>query len=336
MIALNGGRPEMLNLKDFLTAFVDFREEVVTRRTKFRLAKARAAAHVQVGLAIAVANIDEVIRLIRTSPDTGAAREALMARDWPALDMAPLITLIADPAPHAERGRHLSPVRDAGPRHPGIAPRPPDGARPRRDRRGPEQARGRDRRPARHPRLARAHLRDHPRRARSHQAGPCDAAPDRDPRQRRRHGGRGPHRPRGHGHHGQPCRLREARAALDLPGAAPRRQGPVRDADARRGLRGAHLRGQHPPAAAVLLLARPSLQDEGVASAARRPPGARQGPGEPAAAGTGRAHHHHHAAAGGRARLGRPRRRLRDHARHGAAQQAVATSPRSTARARSP
>ncbi len=97
MIALNGGRPEMLNLKDFLTAFVDFREEVVTRRTKFRLGKARAAAHVQVGLAIAVANIDEVIRLIRTSPDTGAAREALMDRDWPALDMAPLITLIADP-----------------------------------------------------------------------------------------------------------------------------------------------------------------------------------------------------------------------------------------------
>jgi len=97
MIALNGGRPEMLNLKDFLVAFVDFREEVVTRRTKFRLGKARAAAHVQVGLAIAVANIDEVIRLIRTSPDTGAAREALMDRDWPALDMAPLITLIADP-----------------------------------------------------------------------------------------------------------------------------------------------------------------------------------------------------------------------------------------------
>ena len=97
MIALNGGRPEMLTLKDFLTCFVDFREEVVTRRTKFRLAKARAAAHVQVGLAIAVANIDEVIRLIRTSPDTTTARERLMDRDWPALDMAPLIALIADP-----------------------------------------------------------------------------------------------------------------------------------------------------------------------------------------------------------------------------------------------
>jgi DNA gyrase subunit A len=97
MIALNGGRPETLTLRDFLEAFIDFREEVVTRRTKFLLGKARDAAHLQVGLAIAVANIDEVIRLIRTSADAAAAREALMARSWPAYDMAPLITLIADP-----------------------------------------------------------------------------------------------------------------------------------------------------------------------------------------------------------------------------------------------
>ncbi len=97
MIALNGGRPEMLTLSDMLRAFLDFREEVVTRRTKFLLAKARDNAHIQVGLAIAVANIDEVIRLIRTSPDSGAARAALMERVWPARDMAPLIALIADP-----------------------------------------------------------------------------------------------------------------------------------------------------------------------------------------------------------------------------------------------
>ncbi len=97
MIALNGGRPQMLNLRDFLVAFIDFREEVVTRRTKYMLNKARDTAHTQVGLAIAVANIDEVIRLIRTSPDAATARESLMARDWPARDMAPLIALIADP-----------------------------------------------------------------------------------------------------------------------------------------------------------------------------------------------------------------------------------------------
>ena len=97
MIALNGGRPEMLTLADMLRAFLDFREDVVTRRTKYLLTKARDGAHIQVGLAIAVANIDEVIRLIRTSPDSGAARAALMERVWPARDMAPLITLIADP-----------------------------------------------------------------------------------------------------------------------------------------------------------------------------------------------------------------------------------------------
>jgi DNA gyrase subunit A len=97
MIALNGGKPELLTLRDVLLAFVDFRETVVTRRTKFRLGKARDSAHLQVGLAIAVANVDEVIRLIRTSPDAAAAREALMARDWPAKDMAPLVALIADP-----------------------------------------------------------------------------------------------------------------------------------------------------------------------------------------------------------------------------------------------
>ena len=97
MIALNGGRPEMLTLKDMLVAFLEFREEVVTRRSKHLLAKARDNAHLQVGLAIAVANIDEVIRLIRTAPDAAAARAALMERAWPARDMAPLIALIADP-----------------------------------------------------------------------------------------------------------------------------------------------------------------------------------------------------------------------------------------------
>ena len=96
-IALTGGRPEQLNLKDLLQAFIAFREEVVTRRTKFLLNKSRDRAHILVGLAIAVANIDEVIKLIRRSKDAGEAREALMARAWPAKDLGPLIALIADP-----------------------------------------------------------------------------------------------------------------------------------------------------------------------------------------------------------------------------------------------
>ncbi|MBV9567435.1 MAG: DNA gyrase subunit A [Hyphomicrobiales bacterium] len=97
MVALNGGRPQTLNLQDFLRAFVEFREDVVSRRTKHLLTKARERAHVLVGLAIAVANIDEVIHFIRTAPDPNSARESLMGRDWPAKDMAPLLALIDDP-----------------------------------------------------------------------------------------------------------------------------------------------------------------------------------------------------------------------------------------------
>ena len=97
MVALNGGRPEVFTLLDFIRAFVEFREEVVSRRTKYRLGKARDRAHVLVGLAIAVANIDEVIHLIRTAPDPNTARELLMTREWPARDVASLVELIDDP-----------------------------------------------------------------------------------------------------------------------------------------------------------------------------------------------------------------------------------------------
>jgi DNA gyrase subunit A len=97
MVALIGGRPEQLNLKDLIRAFTDFREEVVGKRTKFLLRKARDRAHVLVGLAIAVANIDEVIALIRKAPDPAAAREQLMAKDWLAKDVVPLVELVADP-----------------------------------------------------------------------------------------------------------------------------------------------------------------------------------------------------------------------------------------------
>jgi DNA gyrase subunit A len=97
MVALNGGKPEQLQLLDMLRAFVSFREEVVSRRTKFLLRKARERAHVLVGLAIAVANIDEVIRVIRQAPDPQSAREELMTRRWPAHDVEGLIRLIDDP-----------------------------------------------------------------------------------------------------------------------------------------------------------------------------------------------------------------------------------------------
>jgi DNA gyrase subunit A len=97
MLALNHGRPQQMGLRELLEIFVEFREEVVVRRTRFDLNKARDRGHVLVGLAIAVANIDEVIHIIRSSADPNEARERLTSRVWPAGDMAPLVGLIADP-----------------------------------------------------------------------------------------------------------------------------------------------------------------------------------------------------------------------------------------------
>ncbi len=107
MLALNDGRPVQMNLKDMLVAFVAFREEVVTRRTKFDLSKARDRGHILVGLAVAVANIDEIIKLIRAAADASAAREQLMARAWPAKDVGPLVALIADPRHKVEDGNTI-------------------------------------------------------------------------------------------------------------------------------------------------------------------------------------------------------------------------------------
>ncbi len=97
MLALNGGRPELMNLKEMIAAFVLFREDVVTRRTRHELANARDRGHVLVGLAIAVANIDQVIALIRAAPDASTAKAQLMERPWPASEIAPMVMLIADP-----------------------------------------------------------------------------------------------------------------------------------------------------------------------------------------------------------------------------------------------
>lgn len=94
MLAIRGGRPEVLNLKDIIEAFVRFREEVITRRTKFELNKARDRAHILLGLVIAVTNLDEVVRIIRGSPNPATARETLLAREWPMGEIAPYIKLV--------------------------------------------------------------------------------------------------------------------------------------------------------------------------------------------------------------------------------------------------
>jgi DNA gyrase subunit A len=98
MLALNGGRPEQLTLRDFLTHFIAFREEVVSRRTAYELRKARERSHILCGLAVAVSNVDEVVRTIRASADAAEAREKLMTRRWPAHDIADYIRLIDDPS----------------------------------------------------------------------------------------------------------------------------------------------------------------------------------------------------------------------------------------------
>lgn len=96
MLALDGGKPRLMGLKDVLEAFIAFREEVILRRSRFELNKARDRGHILVGLVIAVANIDAVIALIRGAPDAAAAREALMAAQWDAADVEPLLALIHD------------------------------------------------------------------------------------------------------------------------------------------------------------------------------------------------------------------------------------------------
>ncbi|MBU2958848.1 DNA gyrase subunit A [Paracoccus sp. 1_MG-2023] len=105
MLALNGGRPEQLKLRDFLTHFISFREEVVARRTAYELRRARERSHVLCGLAVAVSNVDEVVATIRSSADAAAARQRLMERRWPAHDIVEYLRLIDDP---------LHPVNDDG------------------------------------------------------------------------------------------------------------------------------------------------------------------------------------------------------------------------------
>ncbi|MCL2439812.1 MAG: DNA gyrase subunit A [Alphaproteobacteria bacterium] len=97
MLAINKGRPGIMNLKEVLSAFVDFREEVIRRRTNFELSKSRAKAHTLIGLSIAVANLDEIIALIRNAKDPVEAKEKMMARTWVAKDLRPLVELVGDP-----------------------------------------------------------------------------------------------------------------------------------------------------------------------------------------------------------------------------------------------
>ena len=106
MLALNGGRPELLNLKQVIGAFIEFREEVISRRTIYQLKKARERAHVLAGLLVAISNLDPVIKLIRNAADPAAARKALTSQDWPAGDVETFIQLIDDPGHDVVDGKY--------------------------------------------------------------------------------------------------------------------------------------------------------------------------------------------------------------------------------------
>ena len=106
MLAINHGKPMMMTLKDIISAFIEFREEVIRRRTIYKLGKARDRAHVLVGLGIAVENLDPVIELIRTAPSPTEAKEALLSKSWPAGDITPLVELIAEPDHKVENGTY--------------------------------------------------------------------------------------------------------------------------------------------------------------------------------------------------------------------------------------
>ena len=179
MVALDAGRPQLMNLKDLLTLFVAFREQVVTRRTKFLLNKARDRAHILVGLAIAVANIDEIIRVIRDlARSDHRARHPDVARLAGAGRRGDDHADRRSAAP-AQRRRHRAAVVRAGQGDSRSAAAAPDRAGPRGNFRRARQARGRDRRLSRHPALARPGADHHQGRTRRGEGRVRHAAQDR-------------------------------------------------------------------------------------------------------------------------------------------------------------
>ena len=156
MLALNGGRPEQMTLRDVIAAFIAFREEVITRRTSHLLGKARERAHILLGLAVAVANIDEIIALIRAAPDPATRAAGLVGTRLAGRRYRPARRAGRRARRRARRGRHLPALRRAGARDPRSASAAPDRAGTRKDRRGAARPDHRDRRLSRYPALARA------------------------------------------------------------------------------------------------------------------------------------------------------------------------------------
>ncbi len=299
MLALNGGRPETLTLRDFLTYFISFREEVVARRTAFDLRKARERSHVLCGLAVAVSNVDEVVATIRSSADPAEAREKLMTRRWPAHDIVEYIRLIDDPThPINEDGTYnLSETQARAILDLRLQRLTAMGVKEVTDELQDLAAKIRDYLDILGSReRIMAIISDELKRG---EGGLRCPPPHRDRRLGRRHGRRGPDRARGHGRHDHLRRLHQAHAAGRFPCPTARRQGSLVDGDEGRRRRHHALRRQHPYPASVLHYRRHGLQAEDLATALgrahREGQGDRQHPADPDR------HFHRRDHAGGRA-----------------------------------
>ena len=299
MVALQDGQPKLFNLKEMLEAFVRHRREVVTRRTIYDLRKARERAHILEGQAVALANIDEVIAVIKASPSPAEAKVALMSRAWPAGAVPQMLERAGEVGDAARRsgrrvraqGGRLSAVRRAGAGHSRPAPEPPD-RRWSRTRSSPSSrscwCRSSDlgdilARPERLLTVIRAELEDI-------RAKYARQAPHRDHPGSFRPDDRGPDRAAGRRGDAVARRLCEGAAGDGVPGAAARRARQGGDGDEGRGFRRQAVRREYARHAAVLLQRRQDVLAQGLPAAAGEPRLARQADREPAAAAGGRAH----------------------------------------------
>ena len=231
MVALQDGQPKLLSLKEMLEAFIRHRREVVTRRTIHDLAKARERAHVLEGLAVALANIDDIIALIKAAPSPAAAREALQARPWPAGIVPELLaragTMSTRPADSGRRprpvGGGLPSLRGAGAGYSGHAPEPPDGARAGEDCQRVPRAAGANWRFGRHPGASGAAHAGGARGARRDSREVRRCAPYRDQPRSSGSDDRGSDRATGRGRNTFTRGLREIAAVDRISNTAPRR-----------------------------------------------------------------------------------------------------------------
>jgi DNA gyrase subunit A len=254
ILAIRGGRPETLNLRDIIETFVKFREEVITRRSKFELNKARERAHILLGLVIAVTNLDEMVRIIRGSASPAEARAALLAREWDVAEIAPYIALV-ESVEHQAASAAIA-VPTAGPRDSRAAPAPPHRARAATRSAANCASSPIHRRPARHPGdrvQPDAVMRDRVRRSRLQRSPP---AHDRDRACRRRYRRRGSDRARGHGRRPSPLGGYIKRTPLDDV-RAQRRGGKGRAGMATKDEDAGHQASSSPPPTRRSVLLRP-------------------------------------------------------------------------------